>query len=487
MRDVTEKLKGPRGALGILLGNEADAKKLITALDRTNALLARVDGLVAKVDAQALGPDGLVPEARAAIVQLNAPLADARELEEGRRHPRGRAGRCRQRARGDRGSRRLARRGRYEPAQSEPHDRRGQSALAIRARPEGSCHETRTARDAVIDVLLRRAIDRSMRQRSAGSRLESNAKTSMDHAVAAYLAGDTRLADSDFERARSEIARTGRIDLLGRAELVRCAARVASLVFEPCEGFEKLRADAPAAERAYADYLAARVQPQDIALLPAATARIAATNLVRRPPMQRCAALRIHCRGWWRSACCFKRGVRTDGYRRCRGDCVRTGMAASTVGVAERAARACRQGSGCERKRAATQADRRGTRRQVEQLSGKCIDVEFKDRTALITGAAGSLVASLRMYSPNAEPIWCWSVAMSRRLKVFEPHKQRHLLAPTDLLDQAQVDATVRKALDRFKRIDVLVNLAGGFRMGEPVHATSDANWDFCSTSMCAR
>ena len=108
---------------------------------------------------------------------------------------------------------------------------------------------------------------------------ESNAKTSMDHAVAAYLAGDTRLADSDFERARSEIARTGRIDLLGRAELVRCAARVASLVFEPCEGFEKLRADAPAAERAYADYLAARVQPQDIALLPPQQRAVAATNL----------------------------------------------------------------------------------------------------------------------------------------------------------------------------------------------------------------
>ena len=108
---------------------------------------------------------------------------------------------------------------------------------------------------------------------------ESNAKTAMDHAVAAYLAGDTRLADSDFARARSEIARTGRADLLGRAELVRCAARVASLVFEPCEGFEKLRPDAPAPERAYADYLAARVQPQDIALLPPPHRAVAAPNL----------------------------------------------------------------------------------------------------------------------------------------------------------------------------------------------------------------
>ena len=78
VRDVTEKLKGQRGALGMLLGNDADAKKVITALDRTNSLLARVDGLAAKVDAQTFGPDGLVPEARAAIVQLNGALADAR-------------------------------------------------------------------------------------------------------------------------------------------------------------------------------------------------------------------------------------------------------------------------------------------------------------------------------------------------------------------------------------------------------------------------
>ncbi len=78
VRDLTEKLKGPRGALGMLLGNEADAKKLVTALDRTNALLARVNSLAAKADTQAFGPEGLVPEARAVIVQLNATLNDAR-------------------------------------------------------------------------------------------------------------------------------------------------------------------------------------------------------------------------------------------------------------------------------------------------------------------------------------------------------------------------------------------------------------------------
>ena len=95
-----------------------------------------------------------------------------------------------------------------------------------------------------------------------------NARQAIDAAVTAYLEGNTRVEAAETARARSEIARTGQLDLLARAELMRCAARVASLVFEPCAGFEKLRADAAPAERAYADYLAARVQPQDIALLP---------------------------------------------------------------------------------------------------------------------------------------------------------------------------------------------------------------------------
>ena len=50
---------------------------------------------------------------------------------------------------------------------------------------------------------------------------------------------------------------------------------------------------------------------------------------------------------------------------------------------------------------------------------------------------------------------------------------------PTNLLDQAQVDAAVQKAIQQFKRIDVLCNIAGGFRMGAPVHETSDKDWNF--------
>jgi NAD(P)-dependent dehydrogenase (short-subunit alcohol dehydrogenase family) len=37
----------------------------------------------------------------------------------------------------------------------------------------------------------------------------------------------------------------------------------------------------------------------------------------------------------------------------------------------------------------------------------------------------------------------------------------------------------VDQAVQRFKRIDVLCNLAGAFRMGSPVHETADKDWNF--------
>ncbi len=89
---------------------------------------------------------------------------------------------------------------------------------------------------------------------------QENAKFSLDSFQQAYLRGDTRVAEAEFARAKSELQSTGRADLVARAELIRCAARAASLEFDNCPGFEKLRADAGAEEVAYAEYLAGRVE-----------------------------------------------------------------------------------------------------------------------------------------------------------------------------------------------------------------------------------
>jgi len=73
-----------------------------------------------------------------------------------------------------------------------------------------------------------------------------------------YLEGNTKLADAEFARAREEIRKTGRGDLLARAELIRCAARTASLEIDACPGFEALWRDAGPEEQAYAEYLAGK-------------------------------------------------------------------------------------------------------------------------------------------------------------------------------------------------------------------------------------
>lgn len=97
---------------------------------------------------------------------------------------------------------------------------------------------------------------------------KSNAQDALTGYSDAYLKGDTSIAEAEFARARSEIASTGRPDLVAHAELVRCATRVASLEHDLCPGFQVLEQDATQAERAYAAYLTGRWQGLDPMLLP---------------------------------------------------------------------------------------------------------------------------------------------------------------------------------------------------------------------------
>ena len=84
---------------------------------------------------------------------------------------------------------------------------------------------------------------------------QANAAQALQAFERLYLAGNTAAAESEFRLARREVARTGRADLVARAELVRCAVRTASLEFDSCPGFEALRDGAAPEETAYAAYL----------------------------------------------------------------------------------------------------------------------------------------------------------------------------------------------------------------------------------------
>ncbi len=78
VQKLTDRLQGPQGALGLLMGDEGDAKKVVQTLERTNALLSRLDGIAARADKQVFGTGGVVPEVRATVIEMRKLLNDAR-------------------------------------------------------------------------------------------------------------------------------------------------------------------------------------------------------------------------------------------------------------------------------------------------------------------------------------------------------------------------------------------------------------------------
>jgi NAD(P)-dependent dehydrogenase (short-subunit alcohol dehydrogenase family) len=90
-------------------------------------------------------------------------------------------------------------------------------------------------------------------------------------------------------------------------------------------------------------------------------------------------------------------------------------------------------------------------------------------RTVVITGAAGNLGRAVAD-AFAAEDLILLDV---KRGSLQDADRRRFIAV--DLLDEKSVQA----ALAQCKRIDVLCNIAGGFRMGPPVHETSDKDWNF--------
>jgi hypothetical protein len=97
---------------------------------------------------------------------------------------------------------------------------------------------------------------------------QANAFAALKDYTSAYLSGNTRLADFELARAKTEISSTGRADLMARAELTRCAVRVASLELDNCAAYQPLAQDAGPQERAYASFLTGQWAGLDTALLP---------------------------------------------------------------------------------------------------------------------------------------------------------------------------------------------------------------------------
>ena len=100
----------------------------------------------------------------------------------------------------------------------------------------------------------------------------------------------------------------------------------------------------------------------------------------------------------------------------------------------------------------------------------------------MVTGAAGNLGRAVaQAFADAGDRLVLVDLQADALRAAFGANGEDRLSVPTNLLDQQQAQGAVTAALDRFGRLDVLCHLAGGFRMGEAVHETSDETWNFLS------
>jgi len=104
--------------------------------------------------------------------------------------------------------------------------------------------------------------------------------------------------------------------------------------------------------------------------------------------------------------------------------------------------------------------------------------VDFRGRNCLITGAAGNLGRAVAAAFASAGAALTLLDHDDEKLRsAHGPSGGQKVLVRADLRDADSIANAVKMSLDRFGRIDILCNIAGGFRMGQPVHETSDETW----------
>ena len=106
--------------------------------------------------------------------------------------------------------------------------------------------------------------------------------------------------------------------------------------------------------------------------------------------------------------------------------------------------------------------------------------MSFSERIVAITGAAGNLGRAVaHAFADAGAKLALIDLKPEALAGAFGAEGDTRMFVAANLLDQVKLDAAVGGIVARFGRIDVLCNIAGGFRMGPPVHETPDADWNF--------
>jgi len=105
---------------------------------------------------------------------------------------------------------------------------------------------------------------------------------------------------------------------------------------------------------------------------------------------------------------------------------------------------------------------------------------QFENRTVVVTGGAGVLGKGVvSWFSDRGANVAVLDISDEILAGAYPNPAQNHCYVACDLTSREGSTEAVGKVLRQFGEIDILCNIAGGFLMGDPVHETSDATWEF--------
>ncbi len=101
-----------------------------------------------------------------------------------------------------------------------------------------------------------------------------------------------------------------------------------------------------------------------------------------------------------------------------------------------------------------------------------------QERIVLISGGAGGAgLAIVQIFAEQGDRVFVIDRAVAEH-RVTELGLHQVSFIAADVFDESQVEATIKQVLDAAGRVDVLVNVVGGYAAGQPIHELETATWE---------
>jgi NAD(P)-dependent dehydrogenase (short-subunit alcohol dehydrogenase family) len=110
------------------------------------------------------------------------------------------------------------------------------------------------------------------------------------------------------------------------------------------------------------------------------------------------------------------------------------------------------------------------------------LNINFEDHVVIIAGAGGNLGSSVasKFIASGANLILVdyEQDSIERLFPDLIESNQHMILQGFDVNDRSSTDKLVSSAMEKYGKIDVMVNTIGGYKGGSPLHETTDETWN---------